>query len=371
MKILFLSNIPSPYRMDFFNELGKKIDLTVVFEAEMNEKLNKSWFTGCQKHFKCIFLKKGTIEEKKINFKIFKYLKKNHYDFVIVTNYAYLTEMLALVYIKFRKIPYLLEVDGGLIRKENKIKYLFKKFLISNAKGYISPSQSTDDFLIHYGADKENIYRYNFTSLKKQDILDEPLSKNEKEKLKKKLNIKEEKIVLSVGQFIYRKGFDILIKAMRDLPNNYGVYIVGGEPTTEYLNMKKKYALENLYFIDFMSKEKLDEYYLVADLFAFPTREDIWGLVINEAMAKGLPIITTDRCVSGIELVKEGVNGFVVSVEDSDQLSSKIKVILDNDQIRENMKKENLEKIKKYTIEAMVTKHMNIFEKVNGNRLLK
>ena len=366
MKILFLSNIPSPYRMDFFNELGKKVDLTVVFEAEMHEKLNKSWFTGCQKNFKCIFLKKGTIEEKKINFKIFKYLKKNHYDFVVVTNYAYLTEMLALIYIKFRKIPYLLEVDGGLIREESKIKHLFKKFLISNAPGYISPSESTDEFLIHYGADSKKIYRYNFTSLRNKDILDHPVEKDEKLAIRRKLNIREDKIILSVGQFIHRKGFDVLIDSAKNLSADYGIYIIGGSPIKEYIDLINKYNLKNIHFIGFLNKDELANYYLASDLFAFPTREDIWGLVINEAMAKGLPVITTDKCVAGLELIENNINGFIVPIEDADALCSKIKLITENIDLREKMQENTLEKISQYTIENMTNRHLEIFGEING-----
>ena len=55
-----------------------------------------------------------------------------------------------------------------------------------------------------------------------------------------------------------------------------------------------------------------------------PTREDIWGLVINEALAAGLPVITTNRCGAGLELIKNNENGFLVNVEDIDELYEKI-----------------------------------------------
>lgn len=74
-KIKFFTNIPAPYRIEFFNKLGKKVDLTVVFEAERNNSLNRNWYSGKIETFKAVFLKKGAIEEKRVNFKIFRWLR--------------------------------------------------------------------------------------------------------------------------------------------------------------------------------------------------------------------------------------------------------------------------------------------------------
>ena len=63
---------------------------------------------------------------------------------------------------------------------------------------------------------------------------------------------------------------------------------------------------------------------MAADAFVLPTREDIWGLVINEAMAYGLPVVTTDRCNAGLELIKNNVNGYVVHVDDKGELAKKL-----------------------------------------------
>ena len=91
-----------------------------------------------------------------------------------------------------------------------------------------------------------------------------------------------------------------------------------------------------------------------------PTREDIWGLVINEAMAYGLPVITTDRCVAGLELVEEGRNGYIVPVEDEQVLADKMRAALASDM--EAMGKASLEKIRPYTLENMARVHAEIFE---------
>lgn len=364
MKVLFLSNIPSPYRLDFFNELGKYIDLTVIFEAERNYQLNEQWYSDTYTHFKAIFLKRGAIEEKRVNWKVIKQINGPSQDLIVVTNYAYFTELVALLYIKGRGFPYCLEIDGGIIRKEKPLLKAFKKFLINNARAYISPSTSSDDYLAYYGADREIIYRYPFTSLFENDIIGRVPTDLEKMEYKKNLGVKEEKMVLSVGQFIHRKGFDVLLKATTQLPGEYGFYFVGGEPLPEYLDYVNKNELDNVHFVSFKSKDELRPYYLASDLFVLPTREDIWGLVINEAMACGLPVITTDKCVAGLELVENHVNGFIVSVERVDVLAQRIEDVLSHDQLAASMAKAGLEKIRPYTIENMAQRHLEIFRSI-------
>ncbi len=356
MKVLFLTNIPVPYRIDFYNELGKYCDLTVVFEATRVEGINFNWNDDKIDNFKAIFLNQGNIDESKIDTRIFKYIDKKKYDIIVATNYSYRTEMAAIIYMKLKRIPYLMETDGGIIKYgENKFKKLYKKFLVSGAKGYFSPSKNSDEYLIYYGAKPDRIHRYSFTSLKNDDILENVVSSKEKEELRKKLNIPYNKVILSVGQFIHRKGFDILLEACRHIDKNIGVYIVGGEPTDEYIKMKEKYGLTNVHFEGFKTKAELAEYFKMADIFVLPTREDIWGLVINEAMAYGLPVVTTDNCVAGLELVDDK-NGAIVPVEDSKALADVI-----NNKNFEGCDKTSLDKIRDHSVECMVREHLEIF----------
>lgn len=366
MKVTILTNIPSPYRMKFFNALGKKVDLTVIFEARRAKGINFNWNDDKVSNFCAIFLKDGFIEEKCIDIKILKYINLKDQDYIIVTNYGYYTEMLALLYIKIRRFPYILEIDGGIIRKENFFKKYIKNFLIANAKLYLSPSQTSDKYLMYYGAKKEHIHRYPFTSLSNNDILPCIIDESEKKIIRNSLNIKEEKIVLSVGQFIYRKGYDNLLKAAADIDKNVGIYIVGGIPTAEYRKLQEEYQLANVHFIEFKKDEILKKYYKAADIFVLPTREDIWGLVINEAMANALPVISTDKCTAALELIKNGENGFIVPTDDIQELYNKIALILNDDVLRKAMARKNLNIIKKYTIENMSAVHHSILKYFYG-----
>jgi len=218
--------------------------------------------------------------------------------------------------------------------------------------------------LIYYGAKANQIFRYRFTSIKQNDLLSVVLSRQEKSKIKDKLGIKYEKVLLSIGQFIHRKGFDVLLKACKNIDCNVGVYIIGGDPTDEYIQLKKELALNNVHFINFKTKEEIKEYYKAADVFVLPTRQDIWGLVVNEAMANALPVITTDKCVAGLELIKDNDNGFIVPADNFKLLAERINIILSSEELCNEMAQNSLNKIKKYTIENMASRHRDIFNDI-------
>lgn len=358
-KILFITNIPVPYRIDFYNELGKRVDLTVVFEAKgaADQGIKFNYNLESIKNFKAIFLKDGDICEKKIDTGIFKYLLSD-YDEVVLTSYSYYTEMVYLILRKILGKPYYLSSDGGMIKYgENILKRYWKKFLVSGAKGYFSPSKAADEYLEYYGAKGSLIHRYPFTTYYAAERIERPLYADEKKKIKEMLNIPYDKMVLGVGQFIHRKGWDILISACRFISKEIGVYIVGGTYTEEYAEMVKEYGINNIHFLKFMSSEELHKYYKAADVFVLPTREDIWGLVINEAMNFGLPVITTNKCIAGLELVTNGVNGYLLQNLNAEtcykELGEKIQYIIDNPKIQEDYSKESLKRIKNYSIEAM------------------
>lgn len=360
MKVLFMTNMPSPYRVDFFNELGKFCDLTVVFERDRDHSRDTRYVADQYKNFEVVF-PMGVVTGVAEAFcpSVIGLLSKKKFDHIIVGNYYSPTGMLAIEYMRLMRIPYILSSDGGMVKADSILKYKLKKHFIGSASGWLSTGKITTDYLVHYGADREKTFVYPFTSLWKKDVLDKPLTREEKKNIRQKLGMTEQKIVISVGQFIYRKGYDVLLKACAELDKNIGVYIIGGTPTDEYLQMKDVWKLEQVHFVDFIRKKELAEYYKAADLFVLPTREDIWGLVINEAMAYGVPVVTTDKCVAGVELVENGVTGQIVPIEDAQTLRD---AIIKNVVYSNEVPVFCLKKMELYTIEEMAKCHLRYLE---------
>lgn len=358
MKVLWLTNIPSPYRVKFFNEFGKYCDLTVLFEKKASDERDESWKKFHAEYFHAVYLKGKSIGVAEAFCpEVVKYL--NHiYDHIIVTNFSDPTGMLAIATLKAKRIPYIIESDGGFAGSGCGIKEKIKRWLLSNAHLYFSTAEEHDKYYLTYGAKKEQIVRYPFTSLQEVDILTSPVSNEEKWELRKKLGMKEERIILSVGQFIYRKGYDILFNALCQTDKDIGCYIVGGKPTEEYLQIVQENQLTNVHFVDFKLKDELNEYYRAADLFVLPTREDIWGLVVNEAMAKGLPVVTTDHCVAGLELVRNEMVGRIVPINNVDLLAKAIEELIMS--VGKQTNKEILNIIREYTVEQMARRHIEV-----------
>lgn len=367
MKVLISSNIPSPYRWLFWNQLSEKCELSVVFESKRAKNRNESWYSNETAHFNSIFLNGIRYgEESSASFGMAKHFLNQKYDVRVLSGYSSISEMLTIVALKLFKRKYILEIDGAIEHDESSLKRRIKGFFIRGAECYLSPSEVSDQYLIKYGAKKSQIRRYHFTSLLEKDICENPSTKTEKRELREELHISEEKVVLSVGSFIPRKGFDVLLKACIDMPQSIGCYFVGGVPTAEYLSIVEKYNLKNVHFIDHLGKEELLKYYRAADCFVFPTRYDIWGLVVNEALSQGLPVITTDQCVSGLELIENGKNGFLVATEDAAALKEKILSVMENEEMREKMRFEALKTAQKYTIEKMVDEYEAVFQEMDS-----
>ncbi|CVH77423.1 D-inositol 3-phosphate glycosyltransferase [Clostridiales bacterium CHKCI006] len=364
MKVLFLATIPSPYRVHFFNELGKHCELTVLFEKNFSKDRNSEWRQYNIKNFKAIFLRGIAVKANKAFCpEIVRVYKMVQHDVLIIGGYNTPTSMYLISFLRRHKIDFILSADGAQVKNEKTLAYKVKKYFISSASMWIGTSQSTKEYFLHYGAKKDCIEFYPFTSIYDNQVLLEPLTQSEKQNLRKKLGMDNKYTIISVGQFIYRKGFDILLDAACKLPRNVQFYIIGGKPTDEYLMIIKKYKLENVYFLPFMNSAKLTEYYKASDLFVLPTREDIWGLVINEAAAAALPIITTTACVAGVEFIKKYENGVLVKKDDVQSLIKEITTLLEDEITQNKMALASLVAAHAYTFENMAAVHMNIIRK--------
>lgn len=363
-RILVISTFPAPYRVGVFNGLKKVYELDVFFERMTDDNRNAEFFSKKSENGYYLL----SDESDRVVFEdCIKNIKR--YDLVLGYDWylkdALRLELKCLLY----NIPYIVNCDGAFVKKSTNWKSFYRNCLkhlfISKAALCFSSGKSATEYYLHYGAKETRIVEHPFSSLYKKDILQKCIPIEEKARLKKELQLDpSRKMVLSVGQFIPRKGYTHLLNVWDEFDESYQLVLVGGgKEETLYKNIIREKNLNHVTLVGFKVKEELMRYYYAADLFVLPTLEDIWGLVINEAMSFGLPVISTNRCNAAIELIDES-NGYVTEFDSEKDLAKGLEYCLKAD--CNKMGEQSLERIRNYTIEGVITSHLNSLKNVLG-----
>jgi glycosyltransferase involved in cell wall biosynthesis len=115
---------------------------------------------------------------------------------------------------------------------------------------------------------------------------------------------------LFVGRLIERKGIDLLLDAFRELDSGE-LWIVGDGPLVGEVGRAAR-ANSRIRPLGHLEGAALQDVYRQVDVLVLPSRYEVWGLVVNEAQAHGLPVVTTDQVGAAPDLIDAGVNGLVV-----------------------------------------------------------
>lgn len=362
MKLALLTNIPSPYRVPLFNTLSgfDDIELHVIFFRESDP--GRKWRINREGiHFSyriipgiCLFYPKTEMVVY-LNWGMWSELRRFDPDIICCGGYAWLASLELLMYAKLKHKPIFL-FSGSILgsgKYRNSFVKLYKKFIIPKFDAYITYGTAAKDLLVHFGANpKHIIVGINTVDTKEFSTQMGNLSSDEVAKEHHRFKPKN---ILYVGQFIQRKGVMNLIKAFvrLDMPQ-VGLILVGNGPEKEnYLQYIKTHNIKNVFIEPFVQKEKLPKYYAISDVFVLPSHQEVWGLVINEAMACGLPILSSKVAGATRDLVKEGENGYGFDPNDVDNLVEKLKVILYDNNLRCKMGKRSAGIIKEVTPKAL------------------
>lgn len=172
-------------------------------------------------------------------------------------------------------------------------------------------------------------------------------------KVEGKTKSKEKPTILYVGQIKKIKGIDNLTKSFRFIKrekNFLAKLLIVGEATNPkdepfFQELKQLSKGLDIEFLGWISHEKLPEIYKRADIFVFPSLSDALGIVIMEAMASELPVIATKTSGANY-LVKDEKTGFLVPIGDPVAIKEKIKLLLENPDLKKSMGQAGRERIK-------------------------
>jgi glycosyltransferase involved in cell wall biosynthesis len=176
---------------------------------------------------------------------------------------------------------------------------------------------------------------------------------------------------LFCGQMIWRKGVDLLLSGFDRLIAkgiDAQLLLVGREADLpKFLKIVSPVALSRIRYEGFQAPERLHEYFARSDVFVLPSRHDGWGVVINQALAAGLPIITSDAVGAGLDLVESGINGLRVTSGDVEALYRAMEIVAQNPTVAGAWGERSRKKARDITPEAGAEKWVQVFERLREN----
>ncbi len=192
---------------------------------------------------------------------------------------------------------------------------------------------------------------------------------------KKKDTVKETIKLLAIGRLIPRKGFQYLLQALPEVlktKKKFQLDIIGSGPyQNELQRIVKEHKLESyVRFLGLVEYEQLLKYYQEADVLINASYGEGMPLVVLEAMGTGLPIIAT-KVPGNEELVKHGVNGYLIKARDPQEMADALIEILASDTLRIKMRKESLKIIQNYSWDRIVDRYITLYKKSLKKKPLK
>ncbi|MBI5305974.1 glycosyltransferase family 4 protein [Candidatus Wolfebacteria bacterium] len=390
IKLAIITSHVIQYQTPLFKKLAKhqEIDLSVYFcwkfgsEKTYDFQFGKiiEWDIPLLAGYKYKFLKNFSLNPSsdfwgQINFGIIIELIKNRPDAVLVYGWNSFVNWLVFITAFLSGSSVLLHGENPLNQELLKSKWklaikkiIFGKLLFPRVNAFLYIGEENKKFYQYYGVPEEKLF---FTPYAVDNTRFINEAKNLKShpphpptggggsNLKNSIGIDSNSIViLFVGKLIEKKRSMDLLKAYHKCITHNSKFIIhllfvgDGALRSELEKYIKENNLKNIHFAGFKNQTELPQYYAMADIFVLPSGEgETWGLVVNEAMCFGLPVIVSDVVGCGKDLVKNEENGYIFPLGNIQKLSEYLTDLIKNSKKRESFGKKSFEIIQNYSHE--------------------
>ena len=348
-RLVILTEIISPYRIPLFNALARDPDVSlhVIFLSETDPNLRQWRVYKEDVHFNYQVLPSWRRRLGKFNVllnrKVVDALNQASPDAILCGGYSYFASWQALFWARSRKIPFLLwsESNEQDARRGYAPVELLKQEFLRRCAGFVVPGLSAREYLLAKKILEERIFVA--SNAVDNDLFGSlaVVARRDADANRRNLGLPD-RYVLFVGRLVPEKGIFDLLRAYAGLEDHVrrrlGLVFVGdGHAKRELQNRASEISIGEIRFAGFAHREQLPSYYALAEVLVLPTYTDPWGLVVNEAMACGLPVIVSQVAGCVRDLVREGWNGLLVPPRNTASLSSAIRDLAAQPELRASM----------------------------------
>ena len=363
-RVVIITEIIAPYRIPVFNALAQHdgIDLHVIFLAE-NDHTQRQWLVYKDEiRFSYQVLRSWRQRAGRhsflLNWGAKTALQRAEPDFVVCGGYNHVAAWQSMSWARRNGVPFCLWAEST--NKDLRGGHAWTEFLktrfLRSSDSFVVAGKSSAEYLRTYGVPEEMI----FTA---PNAVDTQLFVHRAAEIRRDAEGHRQalglptRFFLFVGRLVQEKGIFDLLRAYGalapEIRTEMGlVYVGDGVARSALVKCAATINPGSIQVSDFAQRERLAAYYALADVFVFPTHTDPWGLVVNEAMACGLPVISSDAAGCVADLVEDGWNGRVVLASDVAQLTSAMNELGRDAELRSIMGERSRKRIQRYSPEA-------------------
>ena len=360
-KLVIVTEIIAPYRIPIFNALAQRpeVDLRVVFLSENDPTLRQWLVYKDEIRFRYDVLPSWRQRLGRYNLLlnrgVHSTLNRIDPDVVLCGGYNYLASWSAAYWAREHRVPFLLWTESTLFdrRRGYPLVEFMKKRFLNLCSAFVVPGRSSLNYLKDLGvAERRIITAPNAVDTALFSQLAQAARRDESQvRARHRLPWR---YFLYVGRLVKAKGvFDLLDAYSRlkaEIRSAIGLVFVGiGSDYAALVDRASKIAPGQIHVPGFVHRDELAAFYALADGLIFPTHSDPWGLVVNEAMACGLPVIATSVAGCVLDLVQDGWNGFVVPPRDPARLAAAMENLAPDSRRRTEMGRNSRERIEAYS----------------------
>lgn len=236
------------------------------------------------------------------------------------------------------------------------------------------PAKMADVLTTYTGEQKKEIIKRFGLDENKVEVLPigvdfKELSSKPKKDMRKKFGLKKKFVILNVSRVLPQKNIKMILSALAKLRDRKAVFIhIGPVRDREYDKALKRFARENnifgnVMFFEYLPRSELLEFYKCADAYVQASRTESFGITVVEAMAAGIPVLTTDVGVAR-EIINDGKNGFIIKSEND--IAEKIALLSENKKLRKRIGTKGQESVRAFGWEKIIGRLEKIYRRVSA-----
>jgi glycosyltransferase involved in cell wall biosynthesis len=361
-RVLFLTVMPSPYQRELFKALHTdgRMEVRVLYCTE--DAHDRNWSDPDLDSYEQVLPRKTIAwlgPSAHLNPSVINILRNDPSELFVLSDYSVPTTQIAMRYLTWRKKPWVFWGEAPGFRQggalTNFLRHQLQRPIRSGARAIAAiGSQAADAYRKLFPRVPVFNIPY-FCDVKTFSLA----AANRDRQMKPTVQ------ALFSGQLIKRKGVDLLIRAFikvsHQLPNLHLQLLGTGPAHDDLIKLIPNDLRDRIHFLGFHQPPALPQIFAAADIFVLPSRHDGWGVVVNEALGAGLPIIVSDR-VGARDLVEDGYNGMITSAGDVGSLSNALLKLGQSSELRSSYGRRSAERAVVWGLDEGVRRWLELYD---------